>query len=350
VLKFRSQRTAGRPKPGNGSGLQRRGVWLAMALMLVAIFFGQSAWRKHNAAKPAPTDGHLTDNIVEKKPADKDADRLIMPGDLKGPELKPVLPVDGKRLFGGVMSKVFADVSDDSAYRGPETDAIFTLLKALRHSDERDIELASIGRLTFVQLQEQSADYRGEIVTVGGVVERILPQTNPKPNAQGIEKQYEVWIRPDGGRLPIVALCLDLPPDYPTGTKPTVDVSGYFFKRLGYPSAEKASGAAQEKGMTNVFRSAPLVLAKTLKVRAVPLAPAAAAVDEGPEFLRGIPLPIPAKYVLPLIGIGMIVTVALSAWAFRLSRSSAMGQGPIVGRHRRDEESAAATNLNSLDL
>ncbi len=195
-----------------------------------------------------------------------------MPGDLKGPELKPMLPIDGKRLFGGVSSNVFADVSDDSNYRGAETDAIFKLLGALKKSDERDIELASIGKLTFVQLQEQSEEYRGEIVTVGGVVERVAAANRIRSRTpRGSRSNTKSGSEPDGGRLPIVALCLEMPHDYPAGGKPSVDISGFFFKRLGYPSAEPASAADQAKGMTNVFRSAPLVLAKTLKVRSAPV-------------------------------------------------------------------------------
>ncbi len=46
----------------------------------------------------------------------------------------------------------------------------------------------------------------------------------------------------------------------------------------------------------------------------------------------------------------MIVTVGLSAWAFKLSRTSAVGRGPIVGRHRRKEEEEDVPDLNSIDL
>src|SRR5207248_341476 len=144
----------------------------------------------------------------------------------------------------------------------------------------------------FLQLQEQSDAYRGEIVTVGGTVERIIPQNNPPENAAGIKKFYEIWIRPDGSRLPIVAVCLELPPDYPSGKSPGIDITGFFYKRLGYASAEPAAGDSRQTGLKNVFRSSPLVLAKTVQVRAAPPVAAAKPVHEGPDFLAGVPLPI----------------------------------------------------------
>src|SRR5262249_20442308 len=150
---------------------------------------------------------------------------------------------------------------------------------------------------------EQSADYRGEIVTVGGVVERVIPAADPPANSQGIRKFYEVWIRPDGGRLPIVIDCLELPKDYPAGQQPHIDATGVCYKRLGYASAEAAVGNAKETGMKNVFRSSPLVLAKTLHVRSVAPPPHVVAADDGmPAMLKGIRLPFPGKFLLPVLG------------------------------------------------
>lgn len=354
-----------------------------MALLMFVVLFGQQAWRKFRGNGPGPADGGLVDNRIAppaKRPgdlpglpgdrlapapaenqlvgnqpaADRAADRPIidrpvMPGDLKLPEARPALPIDGKRLFGGVSSKLFDVLDDDAVYRAAENNSFFALLEALDRSDERDVDLASIGRKTFIQLHEQSADYRGEIVTVGGVVERVLPQQNPPANKQGVRKYYELWIRPDGGRLPIVVVCLDLPRDYPIGKPTTVDASGYFYKRLGYASAEEAKGDAAKNGAKNVYRTSPLVLAKTVRVRPqVAVAEAQAPADDGgPAFLRGVPLPIPAQWVLPILGIGMIFTVALSVFAYQLTKNPISSRGPIVGR-RRNEPEAPVTNLNSV--
>lgn len=341
-----------------------------MGLLLFVVVIGQASWRKQKANQAAPNDGAMVDNKVI--PADKNEKKSVQPGellaqnpaagvqpidarDLKLPDAQPLLDGETKRLFGGVSSKLFADLSDDSTYRGDEIKPLFTLLKKLHDSDERDIELASTGRRTFVQLHEQPNIYRGEIVTVGGTVERIIPQQNPEPFPQGIAKQYEVWIKPDGGRLPIVALCLNLPADYPIGEKPEVDVSGYYFKRLGYPSAEKATAADMAKGMTNVYRSSPLILAKTLRLRPKAVVAAVVAEDEGPAFLKGVRLPFPNRFALPILGGGMVLLTALSAWAYRISRTSVMAAGPVVGRHRLNREKAEAEqeevkNLNSLKV
>lgn len=349
MLRFSLSRTARRPAPGAAQAVQRKGIWVAMALMMFVALYGGTKWREQKVRLGAPADQGLADNRVERPNKADQPEKLIMPGDLKAPEAKPMFADEGQVLFGGARSKTFAVLEDDTVFRSAENDAFFTLLKVLADADERDLELASIGPKTFVQLFQQSDVYRGEIVTVGGVVERVIPQTKPLANKQGIEKYYEVWLRPDGGRLPIVAEVLDLPQDYPAGTRPAVDVTGFFYKRLGYASQEAASAGAAENGMQTVFRSSPLVLAKTLKLR--PVAATAVVVDDdGPAFLTGVRLPFPSKYVLPVMGIGMIVLVALSAWAFRLMRTSVTAGGPIVGRHRPNAEPAEVVNLNSLHL
>lgn len=320
-----------------------------MALLMFAALYGGTKWREQKIRLGAPADQGMTDNRIEPPQKADRAEKLIMPGDLKVPEAKPMFADEGRVLFGGVRSKTFDVLEDDAVFRAAENDAFFTLLKVLQDADERDVELASIGPKTFVQLFQQSDDYRGEIVTVGGVVERVIPQSKPLANKQGIEKYYEIWLRPDGGRLPIVAEVLELPKDYPAGTRPAVDVTGFFYKRLGYASQEAAAGNVAETGMQNVYRSSPLVLAKTLKLR--PVAAVAAPVDDdGPAFLAGAKLPFPSKYVLPVMGIGMIVLVAMSAWAFRLMRTSVTDKGPIVGRRRNAAEPAEVVNLNSLHL
>jgi len=358
VLSFRTQRTARRPPVNSGRALQRKLSWVVMALLMFVVLYGQSAWQQHKKIAVQASDGAMVDNRIDnptgEKAADAEArtptDRIIMPGDLKPLPAKPMLADEGKRLFGGASSKWLAVVADDSAYRAAESDPIFSLLQTLRDAKDRDVAEASIGKKTFVQLFEQADDYRGQIVTVGGTVERIIKQTNPAPYPHGIAEQYEVWLKPDGGRLPIVALCLELPAGMSVDSKPAVDVTGFFFKRLGYPSAEKASPDAADRGTTNVFRSSPLVLAKSLRVRPVAAAPTVAAEDEGPAFLTGVKLPIPSKYVLPLLGGGMVLLTAVSAWAYGMMRSPPTPRGPLIGGRRNEEEPAEPTNLNSLDL
>lgn len=382
MLKFRTQRTRTRQAAGNlGTSLQRKTSWLVMGLLVFVVLVGQEAWRKQRANNPAPNDGPMVDNRVDQPavaaPDENDGrtddDRVaqaepanpkIQPltgGDLKLPGAKPLLDGETKRYFGDISSKLFDEVLDDAGYRPPdELNSMYTMLGKLARYDERDIELASIGRKTFVQLHQQPRVYRGEIVTVGGTVEMIAPRVNKPPFARDVDeslvpkKEYEVWIQPDGSRLPIVILCLDIPADYPTNLpakqKVEIDATGYFFKRLGYASAQESGAEAAAKGMTNVYRSAPLILAKTIKVRTQPVVAAKVVEeDEGPAFLKGIPLPIPAKYVLPILGIGMVVLTALSAWAYKISRTSVLAGGPIVGRHRPEPE-AEVKDLNSINL
>lgn len=299
-------------------------------------------------SRPAPVvDG---DNRVAPRAARVDPqapDAVLAVGDNRP------LPVDEKSLFGDAQPQWFRVLEDDAVYRATENTTFFRLLKILADSDPRDIELASSGVRTFRQLYDQPDDYRGEIVTVAGIVRKIKPQTNPPQNTEGIRKFYEVWIEPDGSRLPIVAVCLELPADYPTQGDVDVRISGYFYKRLGYASAQQGERNELDGSRSDVFRSAPLLLARTLTWKLRPSLAAQIAADDEADAGTGPPLPfgIPRRYAYHVLGLGMLLMVGVSVWSWRLMRAPILNRGPIVGRARREAERAAeVANLNSLKI
>lgn len=273
----------------------------------------------------------------------------LAPGEVQAPSNKPdaAQPVEAKRLFDNVDPKLFANVEDDETYRQAEEGDFFQLLRVLDEADEKDIEVASTGEKTFRQLNDQTAEYRGEIVDIAGTVHRIIPQ-KANPNLHGITKFYEVWIIPEKPRVPLVFVCLELPKDYPVGqTGQRVRASGFFYKRLGYAGAPDP-----KKPNEPVFRSSPLVLAKTMRVESPgKFEQVAAAGEEAVANVPGLPAGIPVKWVLPLLGLGMVLMIFLAVWAYKLSRTSVASRGPFVGRARRAaEEARAVQNLNEFKI
>ncbi|MCE9603687.1 MAG: hypothetical protein K8U03_02165 [Planctomycetia bacterium] len=352
MLNFRTKEGRAASRPTNYLGHKFQRPWiiglfvLAGGLWLVrggdpakfSRMFGQ-----RGEVQVALADGNFKDNAVEKPAA------VVRPGEVKAVGPRPENPVEGKRLFHNVDPKLFTTLEDDAVHRFEEQKSFFTLLKTLEGADERDIDLASSGRRNFRQLFEQTDDYRGEIVTVAGIVRRIVPQP-ANENPQGIKKFYEVWIEPTGGRLPIAIDCLEMPRDYPVGGNSAqyVEATGFYYKRLGYP------GEPDARTKKEVFRSAPLVLAKTLRwtPQAAPQEQIAQAGDAAMADIPGLPKGLPVKWMMPLLGLGIVLMIVLAVWSFRLSRSSVLDRnGPIVGRARRAAEAAQAPqNLNKLKI
>ena len=60
-------------------------------------------------------------------------------------------------------------------------------------------------------------------------------------------------------------------------------------------------------------------------------------------------LGIPQKYIFHVIGVGVLLMIMLSFWSYRLSRTSVLSHGPIIGRRRREDETdPEPTDLNNL--
>jgi hypothetical protein len=322
-------------------------VWGAMIIIVGTILFNQSTGRLPTFDKMFSRRGPADDNRLPSVPtladpdARADAGAPVLPG---GPDK----PVAGKELFGGAKPEWFLGLEDDSVFRRDENEAFFSLLKLLSNSQENDLRIASKGVRTFRQLYDQPDDYRGEIVTVYGTVRRVIPYTNNPPNEQGITKHYKVWITPHGVSTPIAAVCTEMPADYPSGEEVEAEITGFFYKRLKYASNTPGEFNRSTGQREEVFRSSPLILAKTLTWRRTTGATAnqeATAEEEGPR----LPLGIPRKYIFHVIGVGVLIMIMLSFWSYRLARTSVLSQGPIIGRRRREaEENPEPTDLNNL--
>ena len=196
------------------------------------------------------------------------------------------------KYFAGVQPKLLVDVRDFSPFRPAENPAWFNLLSVLRETDAAELTNGSSGPVGFVQLYEQMDIYRGQLVSVRGVVKRAF-EVQAVKNDVGIEKYYQLWLFPEGGPIsPIVIYALELPAGFPLsevrGEKiqnitEHVSLVGFAFKNWIY-------GADQR------IESAPLLLAKSFAWQAPVLA------EEEPISLW-------------MVG-GFIVLTALGAFGF----------------------------------
>jgi hypothetical protein len=163
------------------------------------------------------------------------------------------------KFYPGVEPQLLGDVRDFTPFRPAENPAWFNLLHVLDESDAESLTKASTGKVGFVQLYEQMDVYRGELITVRGVVKRAFDVQAVK-NDFGIEKYYQLWLFPEGGPIsPIVIYALELPPEFPLSrTKgdavanitENVTLTGFAFKNWVYGTEQR-------------IESAPLLLAKS---------------------------------------------------------------------------------------
>jgi hypothetical protein len=181
--------------------------------------------------------------------------------------------------------------------RDSERALYYELLARTRDTPLSTLESAGRKDLAFTVMMTESEKHLCELVTIKGEL-RGLRKLPASPNESGVEDVWEAWIfNRDSGKSPFVMRCTSIPEGIQTGMElPSgiiVSVSGYFFKRYGYPAQE--------------FRlhTAPLILARTLRW----YRPESATKSND----RGI---IP--YVLSFAGL-LIGAISFTLWRFRIS-------------------------------
>ena len=151
-------------------------------------------------------------------------------------------------------------VEDDSVFRGAEHPAWFRCLEDLASSTANEIRQRSLGRVSFLQLFRQPAEYRGRVVTIRGSA-RLAYRVSAPANTKGIDGYYVIWMKPMSGQLsPFIVYCLHLPPEFPavrekdqqghgTELSEELELDAFFFKRQAYQARDG-------------LNTAPLLLAK----------------------------------------------------------------------------------------
>lgn len=205
-------------------------------------------------------------------------------------------------------------IRDNTLERPEEREAFLRLLAILRQATPVQLQEASIGRITYAQLQRQPNQYRGKLVTIQGTVRRVNSATAPK-NDQGLDHYFQLWIEPaDAPSWPIVVVCLELPAGFPVGQQVSADVTitGFFFKRWAYMAQDQ-------------LRTAPALLARSVEWEG----------PSGPGSTPPARPPLPWTSVL-IVGAG---TIAIGAWLVWHRRPSS----------HRSKSSAADPDFRTLD-
>ncbi len=243
---------------------QKRLLLLVLALGLVVLIahevrYGPSVGSALQAMFGLPSgDRNANTTDVDTRLREGRQERDIPDAFFSPREVQP-LPDASEDLFTGVNPSFLAAVRDDSFFRSAEYDAWFHLLRILKYAAPDRLAEASDGRVSFVQLFQQSNDYRGRIVSLKGTVRRAFPLTPPK-NDYGIDRYYQLWLFPDDNpSSPIIVFCLDIPKGFPTGMTlvERAELTGFYFKRLAYEAAD-------------TLRTAPTVLARGIQWQPAP--------------------------------------------------------------------------------
>lgn len=246
---------------------QRRQMGWLLVVVVLGLILGmtRSGWQLLHRLQSSDTH-----QGQQRMPCESAVDTRVSPRSLEheipgtfvspaGPETQPE-PNNSGHYFRGVMSNYLQTVRDDSPFVHAEQDAWFNLLDVLNKADLDDLKRASRGPTTFVQLYRQSDEYRGELVTLRGIVRRVYRVAAPK-NDYGLKYYYQIWLTPDDNLSNVeVVFCLRLPPGFPMGEglSEHVEVAGFHFKRWLYRAQD-------------TLRSAPVVLAQTIELQRRPV-------------------------------------------------------------------------------
>jgi len=257
--------------------LSRREQWrlllLVLTLGLVVVLTLEARNPEHYrwllAEGPGEEDGSAgtrpVDTLVRGEPAVEE-----IPGTFRSAGPVDEEEEESSRYFPGVRPSRLKSISDNKPLGLSEWDAWLHLFDVLNKTSETTLQQASTGRAGFVQLFEQSSEYRGELVTVEGIIRRAHPAKTPK-NDHGLEDYYQTWLWPnDHPNDPIVVWCLHLPDGFPIGMEMAeeAEATGFFFKRWAYKAAD------------GNMRRAPMLLARTVHWRK--RSEASSSVPEGP--------------------------------------------------------------------
>lgn len=194
--------------------------------------------------------------------------------------------------------KILNSVSDSTlGIRKHEAGSLYYLLAKAASIPQNVLEQSAEAAPPFVVVMTESSKYRGQLITVKGRLKKLtsLPVSE---NSYGIQSLYEGWFfSKDSGTHPWRVLCTKLPEGIPRGDNlkemPSIQITGYYFKKYGYPSA------------AGKLQTAPLLIAR--QIRWFPPSKAQTRSSSGA-----------AKYMISLFLI-ISITLAFMIWRFSIN-------------------------------
>jgi len=135
--------------------------------------------------------------------------------------------------------RALANVKDNTlGIRRDEAEAYFRLLDHVKHVSPADLERAAVPEVQYINLMTEPDRFRGEPITIQGDLWRLY-EFEAGSNDRGLTTLYEAWIfTGDSSNHPYRVISTSLPHSLTPGENihQPVRVTGYFFKREGYPS------------------------------------------------------------------------------------------------------------------
>jgi hypothetical protein len=157
-----------------------------------------------------------------------------------------------------IASDLVSQIKDNSVgIRASERDLMNYLLAKTRDVPLSALKSEARDDIAFGVLMNDSEDFLCTLMSVRGEIRRLNAISAFK-NEYGIEKVYEAWLfNRDSGKRPYRILCTSIPDGIQTGMElksgTVVTVTGYYFKRYGYPA------------VGNRLHVAPLIISQTLE-------------------------------------------------------------------------------------
>lgn len=232
---------------------QRR---LLAAVLLLGMVIIVADWARQ-PGRGRKTASQAIPDVIDNRLAVVSSERMLPESFVAAAASPPTnaLPKQEKRYFPGVRPELFADIKDDTPSSSEEIPGCVHLLGVLHKSSLAELRKASEGRVTYAQLFRQPEYYRGQLVTVAGIVRRVH-RLELLDNQFGLTHYYQVWLFPyDSPGTPLVVYCIDIPKGFPTGMtlEEEAEATGFFFKRWVYQAKDSS------------LRTTPTLLAKTLQ-------------------------------------------------------------------------------------
>ena len=206
-------------------------------------------------------------------------------------------------------AELLRSVQDDTYFRPEESEAWFQLFAYLRDASPAQLQQASQGNATYLQLYRQTDFYRGRIVQLQGTLRRAHAMEAPA-NEHGITNYWQCWLFPEsGGTTPIVVYSLNLPSRAGEGMEMAVPVRLHacVYKRWAYARGDS-------------MLVAPVVLAANMEasLRREPVAPRTGRVSN------------PGSVGLPVLLLGCLALAALGV----VAATVAFRSGAVAARSR----------------
>ncbi len=154
-------------------------------------------------------------------------------------------------VFPGIDQADVRTLKDNTVFLPAETEIWYRWLELLGQASPHGLRTAPAARVGHLQLYQQTAEYRGKLVTISGTVRRAHYIAAPANPAQ-IKGYWQCWLFPGKATWPVVVYALEMPAGFPVGLEieELVEFTGLVYKRWAYPSKEGPAVA-------------PVVLAKT---------------------------------------------------------------------------------------